>query len=361
MQRIHKLVHGFSSYGEKDVPDSEMTAAGHYGLQHGVKEIDVAPHYRKGKQEHLLGSMKSTLHEKQAEQLKISTKVGIVIEEKDEKEDRGFKRSDKKSRRFDYTVTGIETSFEQSKHRLDVSKVHAIYVHDLDKDTHGDNYEEMQDDFFKRGGYAALQNLKTTGKTDKIGLGSNDASTCLELIKRDDFKIDRILLAGSFDLIHTDLLKTEFFKICRDKKIEIYLAAPFCSGILAGTKIYKYGEANDAVLKKVAAIQAVCDEHHVKLAHAAVQFVCLHPQVKGVAVGLRTVKEMRDSLYYAKTPIEQKFWLALKEKGLIPQNAPTDPIVLCSTSINHFKPQLQTGMQDKSKVLITEAPSRSRL
>ncbi len=358
MLRSHKLALGFANWGAKDIPVSDMIDTVKYALEHGIDEIDCAPHYGNGMRETLLGVARLGLPQKLQEKLKISTKVGRVIDpDKEAKEDHGFTNTNSFDQHFDYTYKGIKTSFHDSQLRLNVKNVNALYLHDLEKGAHGDEYKKRREDFLKSG-YIALEELKDKGNTAVIGLGSNDVDACIDLIKTDKVKIDRILLAGCYNLLNFKALESGFFSLCKEKKIEIYIAAPYCGGILSGNgnTSYNYSKADKSIVDKVESIKKVCDEFKVDLANAAMQFVCLHPQVKRVVVGARTIKELDESLKYATTVIEPKFWEKLKEKGIIPKQAPTELTLskTVSKSLKEFFSKSENKDDGRTKISLVD-------
>ena len=100
----------------------------------------------------------------------------------------------------------------------------------------------------------------------------------------------------------------------------------FNSGILAtgakeGAK-YNYAPAPRDVMEKVAKIEAVCAEHGVPLAAAALQFVVAHPAVPSFMAGTRTIEQLDQNLAWFSHPIPAVFWADLKRKGLLREDAP---------------------------------------
>ncbi len=311
---------GCAGWGSLQVSSEQMIAAIHYAIKQGVDEFDCAPHYGNGARESVLGIALLDLPFEVRQKIKISTKVGRVINPNIEsKDDTGFKNANTFTQHFNYSYWGIKRSYEQSQLRLNRRDIDALYLHDIDKGTHGNKFEEMMDSFLEDG-YLAFEKLKKDHKITIAGIGSNDHQICIDLIKDGRFNIDRIMLAGCYNLLNFQALD-ELFPLCEKNNIELYIAAPYCGGILGdqpGNRSYKYENAQSGVLQRVDELRAVCDRFGVGLAHAAMQFVHMHPQVYRVVAGARSVDEIRTSLEYARTPIDDKFWYALNEQGLIP-------------------------------------------
>ncbi|CEK12070.1 aldo/keto reductase [Legionella hackeliae] len=324
----HKLVLGFAHWGDKEVTIQEMIELVKFAIENGIEEIDCAPHYGDGAQENVLAAALLALPKVLRDRVKISTKVGRVIDPDQKSESsNGFTNSSGFLQSFNYSKEGIETSFRQSQLRMCVPTVHALYLHDIDENTHRDNHK-MHYQTFLKDGYLGFDNLKAKKKIAVTGIGSNDARVCVDLIKDGRFNIDRIMLAGCYNLLNFTLLD-ELLPLCKKRNIELYIAAPYGGGLLSdqpGNNFFRYEKANENLLNKVAKIKEICAEYNVGLPHAAMQFVHMNPDVKRVVVGARTKEELSTSLKYANTPINPKFWEELKEANLIPKTTLIPPL-----------------------------------
>ncbi|KTC84134.1 aldo/keto reductase [Legionella brunensis] len=330
----HKLVLGFAHWGSIKVPIFKMIETVKFAVENGIEEIDCAPHYGNGAQENVLGVALLSLDDNVRTRIKISTKAGRFIDPNQKSESsNGFTNTSGFTQVFDYSKTGIEKSFNQSQLRMGLPSVHALYLHDIDKTTHGEKHTAHYDAFVQDG-YLAFENLKEQQKIEVAGIGSNDTEICIKLIEDGRFKINRIMLAGCYNLLNFSALD-RLFPLCKEKNIQLYIAAPYGGGLLSGqtgNKFFRYQEADRDLLDRLEKIEAICEAHNVPLAHAAMQFVHMHPQVEKVVVGARTPEELKTSLDYASTPITPKFWEALIKKGLIPKNTPISPLKVPLTS-----------------------------
>ncbi len=319
--RPHKLVLGFAHWGKEKVSPIEMIQTVKLAVENGIDEIDCAPHYGNGAQEATLGTALRDLPEDQLSQLKISTKVGRIIDPNRQSENsNGFTNRSELAQSFDYSKKGIELSFYQSQLRMCLPRVHAIYLHDMDEVTHKLNFKTHYTNFITNG-YTAFNELKNNNKIEITGIGSNDIAICVHLIKEEQFKIDRIMIAGCFNLLDHSALN-ELFPLCKKHHIQLYIAAPYAGGILSDPMnyFYKYEPASDEIKNRKQKLLTICENFGIPLAHAAMQFVHAHPQVERVVVGARTRKELESSLTYAKIPIKYEFWAALQAENLISQD-----------------------------------------
>ena len=122
------------------------------------------------------------------------------------------------------------------------------------------------DEFFGGRGYDAMVSLRDQGLIKAIGGGINEWEVCQTLAERGDF--DLFLLAGRYTLLEQTALDS-FLPLCEARGIGIVTGGPYNSGILAtGARqgsFYNYDPAPQSIKDRVNAIEAVCDDHGVRL------------------------------------------------------------------------------------------------
>jgi D-threo-aldose 1-dehydrogenase len=319
----------------RDVTEEDAQAALDAAWQAGMRTFDVAPYYGYTKAEHRLGR---SLRVRDRDAFVLSTKAGRLMRPRAYNASRTTPSSGGNDwvaplpfePHFDYTYDGILRSFEDSQQRLGMSQIDVILLHDIGRDTHGEQaghyWRQLLD-----GGFRALDELRATRGVRAVGLGVNEVPVILDALR--EFDIDCALLAGRYTLLEQaslDVLLPE----CEQRGIGILLGGAFNSGILAqGTKgdlKFNYGAASDEVVRRVQAFEAVCASFDVPLAAAALQFPYAHPAVSSVVTGARTVHEVAQNVASFTRPIPPAFWQGLKDAGLIRVEAPTpgDPAVV---------------------------------
>jgi D-threo-aldose 1-dehydrogenase len=282
----------------------------------GVRYFDTAPLYGHGLGEHRLGQ---ALRDFPRDSYVLSTKVGRLLRP------HGPVAPAKPTPRqggifidelpfapvFDYSSDGIRRSVEDSLQRLGTNRLDVALIHDIDRWTHGDNYEARLAEVL-RATLPALQRCKDEGLIAAIGAGVNDIEACRRLV--DCGAVDCFMLAGRYTLLERDDC-TELFARCRDRGIAILAAAPFNSGILATGATpdarYNYLPAPPRIVERVAALERLCAKHGVSLAAAALQFPLRHPVVASVVAGCRSRAEAQQSLVLLHEPIPMAFWSEL--------------------------------------------------
>ena len=310
----------------KAISDAEARATLDAAWDGGVRYYDTAPLYGLGLSETRLNPF---LRDKPRDEYVLSSKVGRLIQACAPENRTGLGKWFEVTQRrelYDYTYDGVMRSFEHSFSRLGVERIDILYVHDLCIFSHGS--KEISDmrieEFFGGRGYDAMVSLRDQGLIKAIGGGINEWEVCQTLAERGDF--DLFLLAGRYTLLEQTALDS-FLPLCEARGIGIVTGGPYNSGILAtGARqgsFYNYDPAPQSIKDRVNAIEAVCDDHGVRLVDAAFQFPLLHPAHVAVIPGGQGTVEMAGNLQAAQADIPDALWDDLKAKGLLRADAPT--------------------------------------
>lgn len=306
------------------ISESEAIDAVRRAWQSGVRYFDTAPYYGMGLSEQRLSM---GLRDLPRREIVISTKVGRLLDPTNERLPSvrdGFAQPLPNTVRFDYGYDGVMRSYDDSLRRLGVDRIEILYAHDLGALTHG----AMHPHYFAQfadGGYRAMDELRSSGAVDAIGLGVNETAVIDQAMAIGSF--DCFLLAGRYTLLDQGPL-SGFFDRAADHGARIVVGGVYNSGILAtGTRsgqpvYFDYAPASPEVIARVARIEALCDATGVPMAAAALQFTRAHPVVATALVGLGSVDLVDHTLALARTPIPAEFWADLKFEKIIAANAP---------------------------------------
>ncbi|MEA2026186.1 MAG: aldo/keto reductase [Chloroflexota bacterium] len=304
----------------------------------GVRFYDMAPLYGYGFAERFVGDV---LREHPRDAYALTTKVGRLILEEGPAErcDRmmvyegvpRYKDTADVRPYYDYTYDGVMRSLEASRERSGIGRFDIVHIHD----------PELYMDEAAEEAYRALDDLRHAGEIGAIGVGSNNWDCHLELLGRGDY--DAILLAGRYTLLDQSALP-KLMPLCEDRGVAVIAAGVFNSGILAHPEpgsigridrqasamgtwkdnvTFDYDPAPPEIIRKAAAIKAVCDRHGVPLAAAAVQFPLHHPAVPAMVIGPRAPEHVATNNEFMRFPIPDDLWAELKYEGLLREEAPT--------------------------------------
>lgn len=308
----------------RSVSDEEADAILNRAWDMGVRYYDTAPLYGFGLSETRLNRF---LRDKPRDDYVLSSKVGRLLTACiPDRRDGVGKWFDVPSRKevYDYTYDGVMRSFEASLERLGAYRIDMLFAHDIDLANQGS--QEVLDakyDELMAGGYRALVELRDQGVIKAFGVGVNEWQPCQTLAERGDF--DMFLLAGRYTLLEQEALES-FMPLVEDRGLGIVLGGPYNSGILAtGSRegaYYNYELAPQAILDRVARIEAVCRDNNTRLIDAAFQFPLRHPNVVSVIPGGQRVSEVDGNGVAARAEIPETLWADLKQEGLMRTDAP---------------------------------------
>ncbi len=276
----------------------------------GLRYYDTAPLYGHGLSEQRMGR---ALQQHPRDSFVLSTKVGRLLRADGAapREQSGYVGGLPNTAHYDYSADGARRSIGDSLERLGLSRIDIVYIHDIDRHTHGADqprrFAEAMD-----GAYAALARLRDEGVVGAIGLGVNEWQVCRDALAHGDF--DCCMLAGRYTLLDASA-QDELVPLCLARGVHLVLGGVYNSGILATGAVpgamYHYAPASEDVLDRVRRIEGVCRAFDVPLRAAALQFALACPVAAAVVVGGRTPAEIGDSVAMAALPIPAALWMAL--------------------------------------------------
>jgi D-threo-aldose 1-dehydrogenase len=309
---------GASTLGNlyRRIDDADARATVDAAWNEGLRYFDTAPFYGFGLSERRLGD---ALRDRPRDEYILSTKVGRLLVPSEAPEERfGFHSPMPFDPLYDYSYDGVMRSVEASLHRLGLGRIDILYMHDLGRVTHGDDHGHYFDQALS-GGFRAMQALRDQGVVSAIGLGVNETEICAESLQHAD--LDLLMIAGRYTMLNPQ--GAVFFEECRRRGVGVVAAGVFNSGILAtgtsggGPLHYDYEPAPDAIVRKVAAIEACCARHGLPLPAAALQFVRANPAVTLAVVGTGSARRIKESVVLARHPIPPAFWETMRTEGLL--------------------------------------------
>ena len=302
-------------YQESSFDEANDVINGSWDL--GIRYFDTAPEYGNGLSERRMGDV---LRPYPRDEYVLSTKVGDFLYAKPHElpSPSKFMGQLPFHLKYDYSYDAIMRTFEGSLQRLGLNRVDILLVHDLDPIIHEEKKFEHHFQTYISSGYKALDELRSQGLIQAIGLGVKKWEVCANAMKYGDYEC--FMLQGNFTLLEQPAVSS-FLPLCVKKNISILLAGPFASGILATGPIqgthFHHHTADEAVLNQVKHIQQICAAHNVPLQAAAIQFPLLHPAIASVVVGSRSKQRMEKNVEYFNFPIPASLWDDLRANGFI--------------------------------------------
>ncbi|MFB2550148.1 aldo/keto reductase [Ensifer soli] len=305
-----RLGFGASGIGTlyRDVSEDAARAVLREAYAAGLRYFDTAPFYGYGLSELRLGQF---LRSVPRDTFTLSTKVGrYMVLPYGEAVDYGNWAAPLRLKPVvDYGYAGTMRALEQSANRLGIAAIDLVYIHDVDRFTHGDAYERRFHEAME-GSYRALADLRKAGHVRAIGVGVNESDVATRFVEAGDF--DAVMMAGRYTLLDRRA-EADLFPAAARKGTEIVVAGVFNSGILASgpdaaAATYDYGAPPPEIVARARRIAALAAEHGVPLQAAAIQFPLRHPQVSAAVLGMSRVGRVAENLAWSSAPIPEAFW-----------------------------------------------------
>jgi len=278
----------------EEVGDEQAAATVHHALASGIGYIDTAPSYGVGRAEERVGRAI-------AEAVPVpvlSTKVGHLLRPRPANRAPEFPGAPDLVSVEGWEAGDIRESVEGSLERLGVDALEILLVHDPD-------FAEAQ---VTRSAWPAMRALREEGLVKAIGFGMNSVDVPTRFVENLD--VDVVLIAGRYNLLDTRAAET-LLPACLARGTSVICGGVLSTGILARgdrSAPYDYGTAPDAVLRRVEAIHALCGDHGIAIAAAALQFPLRHPAVASVVVGMRSPAEVDANVEALEADVPGAFW-----------------------------------------------------
>lgn len=308
----------------RNIPDAEADATVEAAWTAGVRFFDTAPFYGAGLSEIRLG--KELAKHNRSEYL-LSSKVGRIILDEVEEDaqtfgEKGnlFEHGKRNKVAYDYTEKGTTRSIEDSLQRLGVSHLDFVWIHDVARDFHGDDWLAAFESAH-RGAMIALAKLRDQKVIKGWGLGVNQVEPCELLVDMTRVRPDAFLLAGRYTLLDHARALQRLMPACEAKQIDIVVGGPYSSGVLAGGNHFEYAPAPPQILAKVQKIKVLCVKFAIPIKAAALHFSLAHPASAAVIPGASKLERIAEDQTAWKTLVPDDFWHELRAQELVSPEA----------------------------------------
>lgn len=283
----------------------------------GVRYFDTSPWYGLGVSERRMAHF---LADQRRDDYVISTKIGRILTPAENAPATMWKAPSPFDFHIDYTAEGTRRSVEESLHRMGLSRIDIVFIHDLSPDYFGDAWTEHFATA-EKGAMPELTRMRDEGMIKAWGFGVNTVEPCLRALEVAD--PDVFLLATQYSIVHHEDALKRLFPKCDERDVSIVVGAPLNSGYLAGKERYNYQPTVPPKIRKAGErISAIARDHGADLRTAALQF-CNAPQVvSSVIPGASTGKQVIENVLSVVAETPPELWEQLKRERVIAENAP---------------------------------------
>ena len=195
-----------------------------------------------------------------------------------------------------------QRSLEESLKALGVSTIPLLHLHDPEYAS------DLKDVTKKDGALEVLFRMKAQGLAQAVGLAAGRTDIMMPLIR--DWDFDAIISHNRYTLLNRQ--GTEMFELAKSRNMAVINAAPYASGILAKgaavQPLFAYMPADDNIVFRVKAIEALCSQYGVPVGAAALQFSLRSPLVASTICGVSTPERVQQTIDWSSWSIPDALW-----------------------------------------------------
>ena len=195
-----------------------------------------------------------------------------------------------------------------SLERLGLDYIQYIYIHDPEHTT----FENVMG---PGGALEVLQSFKEQGVIGHIGMSGGPVDMLIRYIETGAFSA--VETHNRFTLLNRSA--GPLLDVAVRLGVAVVNAAPYGSGMLAkgpdAFARYAYQDAPAALIERARRLAAICQEHGVPLAAAALQFSLRDPRVTTTVVGMTRPERIAQTVELAHHPIPDELWSKLDAVG----------------------------------------------
>ncbi|WZH38772.1 MAG: aldo/keto reductase [Microbacterium enclense] len=201
----------------------------------------------------------------------------------------------------DFSGDRVRRSVEESLERLGLDTLPLVYLHDPEKISFAEGVASG-------GPLEALIDLRDQGVIGHLGVAGGPIDLELQYLATEAF--DAVISHNRFTLV--DQSAEALLDDAQARGVAFVNAAPFGGGMLVkGPDVvptYCYAPVADEVLERVRRMEALCADHGVPLAAAALQFSLRDPRVTSTIVGMSDPKRVAQTVDLASIDIPDSLW-----------------------------------------------------
>jgi D-threo-aldose 1-dehydrogenase len=208
----------------------------------------------------------------------------------------------------DFSGDRMKRSIEESLDRLGLDTLQFAYIHDPEHST----FEYIMS---RGGALDAMQHLQRQGVIGDIGISGGPIDMLIRYVDTGAFAA--VETHNRFTLLNRSALP--LLERCAARGVAVVNAAPYGSGLLAkgpdSSARYVYQDVPARIIDRTRRLAAVCAEHDVPLAAAALQFSMRDPRVTSTVTGMTRPERVEQTLALAARPIPDALWPELDAIG----------------------------------------------
>jgi D-threo-aldose 1-dehydrogenase len=268
------------------VPEDRALATLRAAFTGPINFIDTAASYGDGESERRIGIVLKELG---------GVPEGVVLATK----------ADRDLQTGDFSGDQMRRSVERSLRLMGLEKLQLVYLHDPEHST----FEEIT---APGGALEVLVRLKDEGLIEHLGIAGGPIDMSVAYVETGAFEV--AITHNRYTLVNRSA--EPLLQATAERGLALVNAAPYGSGMLAkgpdAYPRYAYQQAPPELVEKVRKLAAICEQHGVPLAAAALQFSIRDPRVHSTIVGMTRPERIAQTVELANTPIPDELWSELE-------------------------------------------------
>lgn len=215
---------------------------------------------------------------------------------------------DRDGKTGDFSGEQMKRSLERSLQLLGLDRLQIVFLHDPEHTT----FENVMG---PGGPLEVLQDYQRQGVIDQIGVAGGPVDMMIRYVETGAF--GSMITHNRYTLLNRSA--APLLEAAAQRGMAVLNAAPYGSGILAkgpsAYARYAYQEADATTLRRAQHMEAVCNEHGVPLAAAALQFSLRDPRITSTIIGITKPQRVAQTVELAQHAIPDELWPLLDAEG----------------------------------------------
>lgn len=210
--------------------------------------------------------------------------------------------------RGDFSGAAMERSVERSLRLLGLDQLPIVFLHDPEQ-------TGFEQSMAPGGPVEALLRYKDEGVIRHLGVGGGPIELLLRYVETGAF--EAVITHNRYTLLNR--AAEPLLDRAAARGVAVLNAAPYGGGMLAqGPEQYPryaYSQASATLIERARRMAALCREHGVPLAAAALQFSLRDSRITSTIVGMSHAERVAQTLELARHPIPAALWPQLDAVG----------------------------------------------
>ena len=215
---------------------------------------------------------------------------------------------DRDGKTGDFSGEQMKRSLERSLQLLGLDRLQIVFLHDPEHTT----FENVMG---PGGPLEVLQDYQRQGVIDQLGVAGGPVDMMIRYVETGAF--GSMITHNRYTLLNRSA--APLLEAAAQRGMAVLNAAPYGSGILAkgpsAYARYAYQEADATTLRRAQHMEAVCNEHGVPLAAAALQFSLRDPRITSTIIGITRPERVAQTVELAQHAIPDELWPLLDAEG----------------------------------------------